>query len=99
MADDEATATEEGLDDLRGRGMGSRAADGSMQYAAYSEAGDAGEPCDAGASSPQPQLPGLEGLDQRPPAEAVRGPSGWLYHSTSIFCLLPHQFPVGFLSQ
>ena len=37
--------------------------------------------------------PGLEGLSMRPACEAVRGPSGWIYHSTSIFCMRPHHFP------
>ena len=37
--------------------------------------------------------PGLEGLSMRPACQAVRGPSGWIYHSTSIFCMRPHHFP------
>jgi len=37
--------------------------------------------------------PGLEGLSMRPACQAVRGPSGWVYHSTSIFCMRPHHFP------
>ena len=36
---------------------------------------------------------GLDGLDSCPPAEEVHGPSGWVYHSTSLFCLKPYQFP------
>ena len=41
----------------------------------------------------RPATPGLEGLDQTPPAEAVRGPSGATYHSTSLGCFRPHHWP------
>ena len=36
------------------------------------------------------KYPGLEALDATPPANAVKGPSGWIYHSTSFGCLRPH---------
>ena len=38
-------------------------------------------------------LPGLEALSRRPIATAVRGPSGAVYHSTSLFKLEPHHQP------
>ena len=36
---------------------------------------------------------GLETLDEWPPVEKVKGPSGKEYRSTSIFCLLPAHQP------
>ena len=38
----------------------------------------------------KPVHPGLEALNQRRPAPVVQGPSGWIYHSTSLGCLRPH---------
>ena len=41
------------------------------------------------------RLGGLETLDATPPIEALKGPSGKVYRSTSIFCLLPGHEPPG----
>ena len=91
--DEEATATEEGLDvpgSWRG-GVG----DG---YAAAGASDAGGVACAASASASaasggQVGIAGLEGLSQQHPPDAVRGPSGWIYHSTSLFVLRPHHFP------
>ena len=40
--------------------------------------------------------PGLEGLRKNPPAKLIRGPSGHVYHSTSIICFQPSSFPRSF---
>ena len=37
--------------------------------------------------------PGLSALDGDKPARAVKGPSGWIYHSTAFGILRPHHFP------
>ena len=38
--------------------------------------------------------PPISDLDEKqPPPSAVRGPSGWIYRSTSFCCLRPHHFP------
>lgn len=57
---------------------------------AKAEKAEKAEDSDELAFEEERQYPGLEGLDQSPPALAVKGPSGWIYHSTSFGCLRPH---------
>ena len=38
-------------------------------------------------------LPGLEGLTMQPPPDAIRGPSGWIYHETSLWGVGIQSFP------
>ena len=38
------------------------------------------------------KYPPLSALDDEDPPKAVQGPSGWIYHSTSLCCLRPHDF-------
>jgi len=54
---------------------------------------EAGRASGDGGNDEVDLYPGLEGLSMRPACQAVRGPSGWIYHSTSIFCMRPHHFP------
>ena len=100
MADEGPTATEEGLEEahstrLRG---GAGAAAGGYGAQPVAENGGGESSGEAGASEYGP-LPGLEGLSMRPPAEAIQGPSGWIYHSTSLFVLQPHHFPRNLMIQ
>ena len=96
MADDEVTATDEGLDGFGGhRSAGSGAGLGKGLDGPLGPRSNGAAPPSAAAyehSEDQAvgDLPGLEGLARRPPAPAVKGPSGWIYHSTSLFCLPPH---------
>ena len=96
MADDEVTATDEGLDDLGGHrsargGAGlAKGIDGPFSPSSNGAAPSSAAAYDLPDSQANGDLPGLEGLARRPPALAVKGPSGWIYHSTSLFCLPPH---------
>ena len=91
MADDESTAGEAGLEDAR---LLRRGAGGAGEPYG-SPGGTSGGPSNGGfassAAAAEPgEPPGLEGLARRPPARVVKGPSGWIYHDTSIFCMEPH---------
>ena len=94
MRDDEATATEDGLEAQRR--LTPRREENRNEGLDMGEWPEDIQQGGLGNASPnvarQP-VPGLEGLSARPPASIVTGPSGWVYQGKSLLCLPPHSAP------
>ena len=88
-ADDEPTATEEGLD----HGVRKGGIHGAPTRGHGDVASTAGHENGGDDNDEMRVLPGLEGLTMQPPPDAIRGPSGWIYHETSLWGLGIQSFP------